>query len=454
MDKYENIEVVGEGSYGIVMKCKHRDTGQIVAIKKFLETEEDVHVRKMAYREIRMLKKLHHDNLVKMIEVFRRRKRFYLVFEYLDHTVLDELEAASGGLGPHVSKRHIFQVVRGLNFCHTNHIMHRDVKPENILVSPNGVIKLCDFGFARFVSGPNESCTDYVATRWYRAPELLVGDSRYGRPVDVWALGCLYAEMVTGDPLFPGESDVDQLFQITKVLGGLCSKHQAMINRGFSGFPNRLSKRSSTSDDSHSNVNTARPLRSLFPKWAPLAIDFLSHCLRLDPEIRPSCATLLQHQFFTHDGFAEKFVVELERYIAKESGKNSLIAKRMDHRKTTYAAETPRICYGSAGRWRMQLIKETGSFSTKPEFEECVPDGQNPQIFPQSEISVPTRRKTQREPLYVGPISVTPNTTYIRRLDMKGALPPDSKNFSLPALPSKEKRSFKRETKRHKDQLY
>lgn len=98
-------------------------------------------------------------------------------------------------------------------------IMHRDIKPENILVSPNGVIKLCDFGFARFVSGPNESCTDYVATRWYRAPELLVGDSRYGRPVDVWALGCLYAEMVTGDPLFPGESDVDQLFQITKVLG-------------------------------------------------------------------------------------------------------------------------------------------------------------------------------------------------------------------------------------------
>ncbi|XP_063985375.1 cyclin-dependent kinase-like 4 [Diachasmimorpha longicaudata] len=453
MDKYENIEVVGEGSYGIVMKCKHRDTGQIVAIKKFLETEEDVHVRKMAYREIRMLKKLHHDNLVKMIEVFRRRKRFYLVFEYLDHTVLDELEAASGGLGPHVSKRHIFQVVRGLNFCHTNHIMHRDVKPENILVSPNGVIKLCDFGFARFVSGPNESCTDYVATRWYRAPELLVGDSRYGRPVDVWALGCLYAEMVTGDPLFPGESDVDQLFQITKVLGGLCSKHQAMINRGFSGYPNRHSRRSST-DDSHSTINIARPLRSLFPKWSPLAIDFLSHCLRLDPDMRPSCGALLQHQFFTHDGFAEKFVGELERYIAKESGKNSLIARRGDYRKTSHTEETPRICYGSAGRWRMQLIKETGSFSTKPEYEECNPDGQNHQMFPQSEMSMPTRRKNQREPLYAGPISVTPNTTYIRRLDMKGSLPPDSKAFSLPALPSKDKRSFKRESKRHKDKLY
>ncbi|XP_049850629.1 uncharacterized protein LOC126323281 isoform X2 [Schistocerca gregaria] len=219
MDKYENISVVGEGSYGLVMKCRHRETGQLVAIKKFIETEEDQNVRKMALREIRMLKKLRHENLVNLIEVFRRKRRFYLVFEFVDHTVLDELEEKPGGLGELVTRCHTFQVLRAIHYCHSNNIVHRDVKPENVLVSRLGVVKLCDFGFARLLAAPGEPYTDYVATRWYRAPELLVGDVKYGREVDIWAVGCLFAEMMTGDPLFPGDSDIDQLFQIVKMLG-------------------------------------------------------------------------------------------------------------------------------------------------------------------------------------------------------------------------------------------
>lgn len=100
-------------------------------------------------------------------------------------------------------------------------IIHRDVKPENVLVSSLGVVKLCDFGFARIISNNGEACTEYVATRWYRAPELLVSEPNYGTGVDIWAIGCLFAEMMTGDPLFPGESDIDQLYLIVKLLGKL-----------------------------------------------------------------------------------------------------------------------------------------------------------------------------------------------------------------------------------------
>ncbi|KAG7209989.1 hypothetical protein KM043_011575 [Ampulex compressa] len=368
MDKYESIEIVGEGSYGVVMKCRHRETGQVVAIKKFLETEEDIQVRKIAFREIRTLKKLHHENLVNMIEVFRRRKRFYLVFEYLDHTLLDELERAGGGLGWEVSKRHIFQVLRGLNFCHNNHIMHRDVKPENILVSPNGVIKLCDFGFARLVTGANESCTDYVATRWYRAPELLVGDAKYGRAIDVWAAGCLYAEMINGDPLFPGDSDVDQLHRITKVLGGICGKHQTIISRNKNG---RLLRHASADGLSRSPKSAVTSLHELFPSWGTVTISFLAQCLRMDPDVRPKCSTLLQHSLFTQDGFAERFLGELQRWIIKESNMNPLISKGVNERRIDIlsAASPPRICRSSTGRWQMTLLKDTRTMNDKVESE-------------------------------------------------------------------------------------
>uniref|UniRef100_F6QWY8 cyclin-dependent kinase n=2 Tax=Ciona intestinalis TaxID=7719 RepID=F6QWY8_CIOIN len=216
MEKYDNLGMVGEGSYGMVMKCKHKESGQIVAIKKFLESEDDKMVKKIAMREVRMLRKLHHENLVNLIEVFRRRKRLYLVFEFVDHTVLDDLEKYPNGLNEMTVRKILWQVLRGVEFCHSHNIIHRDIKPENILNSRSGVIKLCDFGFARTLAAPGEVYTDYVATRWYRAPELLVGDTKYGRAVDIWAVGCLITEMLTGDPLFPGDSDIDQLYHIIK----------------------------------------------------------------------------------------------------------------------------------------------------------------------------------------------------------------------------------------------
>ncbi|KAK2539039.1 hypothetical protein Q9233_001956 [Columba guinea] len=151
MERYEKLGKVGEGSYGVVFKCRNKDTGQLVAIKKFLESEEDPVIRKIALREIRMLKQLKHPNLVNLLDVFRRKRRLHLVFEYCDHTVLHELDKHPRGVPEHLVKSIMWQTLQAVSFCHKHNCIHRDVKPENILITKDSVIKLCDFGFARIL---------------------------------------------------------------------------------------------------------------------------------------------------------------------------------------------------------------------------------------------------------------------------------------------------------------
>ncbi|XP_052265730.1 cyclin-dependent kinase-like 2 isoform X1 [Dreissena polymorpha] len=314
MEKYENQGLVGEGSYGMVLKCRHKETGQLVAIKKFLESEDDKMVKKIALREVRMLKQLRHDNLVNLLEVFRRKKRLYLVFEFVDHTVLDELEKCPNGLDETTCRKILWQVLKGIEFCHLNNIIHRDIKPENILVSKNGVVKLCDFGFARTLAQPGEIYTDYVATRWYRAPELLVGDTKYGKAVDIWAVGCLLVEMLTGEPLFPGDSDIDQLYQIVKVFGNLTARHKEVFLRNPLFVGMRLPE-----------VRETTPLEKKFPRISPYSLALIKVCLRLDPDDRPICSELLKHEFFVRDGFAQKFTHDLKAKLVKEQEKNAML---------------------------------------------------------------------------------------------------------------------------------
>ncbi|NWT94428.1 CDKL2 protein, partial [Urocynchramus pylzowi] len=308
MDKYQVLGLVGEGSYGVVTKCRNRESGQIVAVKKFLESDDDAAVRKIALREVKLLKQLRHENLVNLLDVCKRKKRWYLVFEFVDHTVLDDLEASPSGLDYDRVRKYLFQIMRGIAFCHSHNIIHRDIKPENILVSQSGVVKLCDFGFARPLATPGEVYTDYVATRWYRAPELLVGDSKYGRPVDVWAVGSLVTEMLTGEPLFPGDSDIDQLFHITKCLGNLIPRQQELFYKNplFAGL--KLPE-----------VKELESLEKRYPKLPPAALDLAKECLQIDPDKRPSCAELLQGDFFNKDGFAERFTQELKQKIQKDA---------------------------------------------------------------------------------------------------------------------------------------
>eukprot|EP00043_Microstomoeca_roanoka_P014475 m.143551 g.143551 ORF g.143551 m.143551 type:complete len:425 (-) comp16020_c1_seq3:326-1600(-) len=308
MEKYEKLSKIGEGSYGAVIKCRHKDTGKIVAIKKFLETEDDPQIRKIALREVRMLKSLKHGNLVHLLEVFRRKRKLHLVFEYIDHTLLDELDANPKGLDEIHVKKITFQVLKALEYCHANNVVHRDVKPENILISKDSVVKLCDFGFARTLGGPGAIYTEYVATRWYRAPELLVGDTQYGSKVDVWALGCVFAEMLTGNPLWPGKSDIDQLYHIIQTFGKLSPRHVQVFakNEYFKGLklPEVL-------------PDKIRPLEHRFRQFKAPVIRFMKFCLDCEPADRATCTEALAHQYF--DDFRDWFEPEWRALLARQS---------------------------------------------------------------------------------------------------------------------------------------
>ncbi|KAM4713869.1 cyclin-dependent kinase-like 4 [Anableps anableps] len=318
MERYESLGPVGEGSYGTVLKCRHRDSGRIVAIKKFIDSDDDKTVKKIALREIKLLRQLRHDNLVNLLEVWKRRRRWYLVFEFVDQTLLDVLEQNSSGLDLNTCRQYLFQILRAANFCHQQNVIHRDIKPENILISQEGVVKLCDFGFARTIASPSECgvYTDYVATRWYRAPELLVGDIKYGKPVDVWALGCLFIEMLTAQPLFPGNSDLDQIYHIVRCFGNLMAHHQELFHRNpiFSGV--KLPECSRTVS-----------LQQRFPTVPATALNLTQKCLEMDPKRRAQCSDLLEHILFTQDSFIFRFLDELNIKIQKDHRDNPTLPK-------------------------------------------------------------------------------------------------------------------------------
>ncbi|CAG9320242.1 CDKL2_2 [Blepharisma stoltei] len=321
MEKYEVLNVIGEGTYGTVVKALHKETGMTVAIKKFKEGDENEHVKKIALREVRMLKLMRHQNIVSLLEFFQRKGRLHLIFEYVDNTILEKIERSPEGLDELTVKRIMFQLLEALKYCHTHNIVHRDVKPENLLISNKGVLKLCDFGFARQLNSKAGNYTDYVSTRWYRAPELLVGDTRYGKEIDIWAVGCLFAELLTGQPLFPGDNDLDTLYKIMKLCGGnLPEKYVTAFQNNpiYQGLDLPLN-------------NLESVIKKKFYFLPDPSISFLKACLVYDQHQRPTCQELLDHPYFDKT-FKQTFELELLKILSEE-----LQEKRISNKKHAYS---------------------------------------------------------------------------------------------------------------------
>ncbi|KEG12090.1 putative protein kinase [Trypanosoma grayi] len=237
MSSFEVIKVVGEGTYGVVLQCRCKKTGDIVAVKRFKEAILDEYGHRVMLRELRVLNLLRGEqNVVQLVDAFREKRQLCLVMEYVSGTLLDIIRKRPSGVPlPHL-RRLLYTLLLGLRSCHRNGIIHRDVKPENTLVRNGHTVVLCDFGSSRTIQPPlsltttsggllqapqwkQPALTEYVATRWYRSPEMLLGMQNYSFTSDMWAAGAIMAELALGEPLLPGRSEMDQLMLIRQRIG-------------------------------------------------------------------------------------------------------------------------------------------------------------------------------------------------------------------------------------------
>ncbi|KAI0212278.1 Cyclin-dependent-like kinase 5 [Lamellibrachia satsuma] len=220
MQKYEKLEKIGEGTYGTVFKAKNRETQEIIALKRVRLDDDDEGVPSSALREICLLKELKHKNIVRLYDVLHSEKKLTLVFEYCDQDLKKYFDSCNGEIDPDIVKSFLYQLLRGLAFCHSHNVLHRDLKPQNLLINKSGELKLADFGLARAFGIPVRCYSAEVVTLWYRPPDVLFGAKLYSTSIDMWSAGCIFAELANaGRPLFPGNDVDDQLKRIFKLLG-------------------------------------------------------------------------------------------------------------------------------------------------------------------------------------------------------------------------------------------
>lgn len=218
LETYVKLDKLGEGTYATVYKGRSKLTENLVALKEIrLEHEEGAPCT--AIREVSLLKDLKHANIVTLHDIIHTQKSLTLVFEYLDKDLKQYLDDCGNTIHVHNVKLFLFQLLRGLSYCHRRKVLHRDLKPQNLLINDKGELKLADFGLARAKSIPTKTYSNEVVTLWYRPPDILLGSTDYSTHIDMWGVGCIFYEMSTGRPLFPGSTVEEELHFIFKLLG-------------------------------------------------------------------------------------------------------------------------------------------------------------------------------------------------------------------------------------------
>ncbi|KAL6696510.1 kinase-like domain-containing protein [Trichoderma pleuroticola] len=307
MENYQKLEKVGEGTYGVVYKARDlANGGRIVALKKIRLEAEDEGVPSTAIREISLLKEMRDPHILRLLNIVHSDgHKLYLVFEFLDLDLkryMEALPVSDGGrgkalpegsslrlqqlgLGDAVIRKFMMHLCNGIRYCHSHRVLHRDLKPQNLLIDKEGNLKLADFGLARAFGVPLRTYTHEVVTLWYRAPEILLGGRQYSTGVDMWSIGCIFAEMCTRKPLFPGDSEIDEIFRIFRALG-------------------------TPTEDLWPGVTSYPDFKASFPKWQrdytqalcpnldDKGLDLLEMMLVYDPAGRISAKQACNHPYF------------------------------------------------------------------------------------------------------------------------------------------------------------
>ncbi|XP_013863957.1 serine/threonine-protein kinase MAK isoform X7 [Austrofundulus limnaeus] len=284
MNRYTTLRQLGDGTYGCVLMGRSNESGELVAIKKmkrkFYSWDECINLR-----EVKSLKKLNHANVVKLKEVIRENDHLYFVFEYMKENLYQLMKDRKKLFPESVIRNISFQILQGLSFIHKHGFFHRDMKPENLLCMGPELVKIADFGLAREIRS-KPPYTDYVSTRWYRAPEVLLRSSNYTSPIDLWAVGCIMAELYTLRPLFPGNSEVDEIFKICQVLGTVKK----------TDWPEGYHLASAMNFRFPQCVPTH--LKTLIPNASNEAITLMKDLLQWDPKKRPTAVQALRYPYF------------------------------------------------------------------------------------------------------------------------------------------------------------
>jgi len=287
--KYIRTSKLGEGTYGVVWRAKDQKGQEIYALKKIRLQAEEEGIPSTAIREISLLKELSHINIVRLYEVLHSPKKLTLVFEYVEQDLKKIIDSTKGkGLDLKYTKNFLYQLLRGVDFIHKNKVLHRDLKPQNLLINKDNILKIGDFGLARGYGIPVKNYTHEVVTLWYRPPDVLLGNKTYGTTVDMWSIGCIFAEMVSGKPLFTGNNENDQLKKIFEIMGTPTEKYAPCLRE----FPEW------GVGENNFEANEPQNFKELFRDLDNDGIDLMQKFLQLEPDKRISAEEALKHPFF------------------------------------------------------------------------------------------------------------------------------------------------------------